>query len=327
MSQPRVLVTGAGGFIGSHLVEQLLRDGHRVRAFVRYSSHGGKGYLEDIAQELRSNLEVYQGDIADARAVHQAVRGCSRIYHLAALIGIPYSYIAPASYVTVNVTGTLNILEAARTEGVERILITSTSEVYGTALYTPMDEAHSYQAQSPYSATKIGADQIALSYYRSFQLPISIVRPFNTFGPRQSTRAIIPTIITQALFADKIVVGSRVPVRDMVFVHDTARGFCSIAESKACIGEVVNLATGVGVSVGELIEVIQKSLNKSMPVIESAARVRPDTSEVFTLIGSAAKAKQLADWSPQVSLQQGLEATMDWFRSHTDMKSVGEYRV
>ncbi len=327
MSEPFVLVTGAGGFIGSHLVEHLLSTGKRVRAFVRYSSSGGRGWLADIPQDMCANLEVFQGDICDARSVLAAAKGCERIYHLAALIGIPYSYVAPESYVMVNVQGTLNILEAARAEAVDRVIVTSTSEVYGTALFTPITEVHPFQAQSPYSATKIGADHLAISYHRSFNLPVTIVRPFNTYGPRQSTRAVIPTIITQALFAEKIHIGSRSPVRDMVYVKDTARGFCDIGDSKACIGEVTNLATGVGVTVGELTDRIQQSLSKNLPVIEASERVRPEKSEVFTLLGSADKATRLSNWSAQVDLKQGLSETIDWFRTHTDANSVGEYRV
>ncbi len=327
MSESLVLVTGAGGFIGSHLVEHLLSMGNRVRAFVRYSSSGGRGWLSDIPKDLCAKLDVFQGDICDARSVLAATKGCERIYHLAALIGIPYSYVAPESYVMVNVQGTLNVLEAARTEGVERVIVTSTSEVYGTALFTPITEEHPFQAQSPYAATKIGADHLAISYHRSFNLPVTIVRPFNTYGPRQSTRAVIPTIITQALFADSISIGSRSPVRDMVYVKDTARGFAAIADSKACIGEVTNLATGVGVTVGELTDKIQRLLSKELPVTETAARVRPENSEVFTLLGSAQKASRLSNWTSQVDLQQGLNETIEWFRTHTDTSSIGEYRV
>ncbi|MEQ1826922.1 MAG: SDR family NAD(P)-dependent oxidoreductase [Pirellula sp.] len=327
MPEPTVLVTGAGGFIGSHLVEELLASGHQVRAFVRYASHGRTGWLADIPSELRSKLTIHYGDIIDSRSVREAVRGCETVYHLAALIGIPYSYVAPESYVNVNINGTLNVLEAARAEKSSRILVTSTSEVYGTALYTPIDEEHPYQAQSPYSATKIGADQIALSYYRSFNLPVTIVRPFNTFGPRQSARAVIPTIITQALYSKQITIGSRTPVRDMVYVKDTARGFLAIAQSDACVGQVTNLATGVGVTVGELADRIQNAVGKNLPVIESADRIRPEKSEVFTLLGANGQARERAHWSPTVDLQQGLDATIDWFRLHTDVTTVGHYQV
>lgn len=320
------LVTGAGGFIGSHLVETLLKKGKRVRAFVRYTSNANTGWLSDIPAELTERLEVFYGDIADGRAVMEAARGCSRIFHLAALIGIPYSYVAPQSYVTVNIQGTLNILEAARTHGTERTIVTSTSEVYGTAIYTPIDEQHPLQGQSPYSATKIGADQIALSYHNAFGLPVAVVRPFNTFGPRQSTRAIIPTIITQAIQRDVIEVGSVDPVRDMVFVQDTANGFIEIGGSSACVGEVTNLATGVGVTIGDLIIQIQNIVGRDLPVVEKDERKRPTNSEVFTLLGSAEQAKQRCGWQPRVSLADGLAATVDWFRKNT-IKDAGVYRV
>lgn len=326
-SDQPVLVTGAGGFIGSHLVEALLRKGFRVRAFLRYTSHASRGWLRDLPPELSSGLEVFFGDIADGRAVMEAARDCSRIYHLAALIGIPYSYVAPQSYVTVNVQGTLNILEAARTHHTPRCVVTSTSEVYGTAIYAPIDENHPLQGQSPYSATKIGADQIALSYHRAFELPVTVVRPFNTFGPRQSTRAIIPTIITQALYRDVIEVGSRDPVRDMVYVEDTAQGFIEIGESAAGIGSVTNLATGVGVTVGDLIDLIQQLAGTSRPVVEKDERKRPGKSEVFKLLGSAEKARAETGWQPRIGLEEGLRRTVEWFRRAGNDPHVGEYRV
>jgi NAD dependent epimerase/dehydratase len=324
---PPTLVTGAGGFIGSHLVQTLLDRGHRVRALVRYSSHGGCGFLADIDAAPGDRLEIVRGDVTDARCVREAVRGCGTVFHLAALIGIPYSYVAPHSYVAVNIHGTLNVLEASRDERVDRVLVTSTSEVYGTARYTPIDEEHPLQAQSPYSATKIGADALATSYGRAFGLPVAIVRPFNTFGPRQSSRAVIPTIITQALHADAIRVGSLVPVRDMVYVADTAAGFVALAESDAAVGRATNLATGVGVTVGELVERIQRIVGRSLPVIEEAQRVRPEASEVFTLLGNADAARRDAGWSPAVDLDEGLRRTVEWFRRHADTRAVGEYRV
>jgi NAD dependent epimerase/dehydratase len=325
----KVLVTGAGGFIGSHLVQTLLRKGHSVRAFVRYNSSGKRGWLDDIQPADGNGLETFFGDITDARAVSEAAAGCSRIYHLAALIGIPYSYVAPASYVAVNVTGTLNALEAARTHGVDRLVVTSTSEVYGTALFAPITEEHPLQGQSPYSATKIGADHIALSYHKAFGLPVTVVRPFNTYGPRQSTRAVIPTIITQALFGDSIQIGSRDPVRDMVFVEDTAQGFVALADSVDCIGKVTNLATGVGVTVGELIDRIQELVGRKLPVIEKDERKRPEASEVFKLLGSAKLALERANWTPRTSLAEGLAKTIDWFRNHADrnLARIKEYRV
>ena len=287
LGHDKILVTGAGGFIGSHLVEELLRREQRVRAFVRYSSNGGIGCLQQLPPSLLRNLEVFHGDIRDSRAVRQAVAGCRRIYHLAALIGIPYSYTAPDSYVAVNIQGTLNILEAGREREVERIIVTSTSEVYGTALYAPIDENHPLQAQSPYAATKIGADHLALSYQRAFGLPVTVVRPFNTYGPRQSTRAVIPTIMTQALAGDAVHLGSLSPVRDLVYVRDTVAGFLALGDAPTCIGRATNLATGVGVTIGELAQRIVRLVGRPVPIREAAERVRPETSEVFKLIGSA----------------------------------------
>ncbi|HZY58179.1 MAG TPA: SDR family NAD(P)-dependent oxidoreductase [Candidatus Binataceae bacterium] len=327
MNDNPILVTGAAGFIGSHLAEELLRRGYRVRAFARYNSAGRAGWLDEIPADRSGKLEIFFGDIRDARAVHEAAKGCSRIFHLAALIGIPYSYLAPDSYVEVNIQGTLNILNAARDLGVERTLVTSTSEVYGTALYTPIDEKHPLQAQSPYSATKIGADNLAISYHRAFGLPVTIVRPFNTYGPRQSTRAVIPTIMTQALNAQEIRLGSLTPVRDLVFVADTVAGFLALAEAPACIGQVTNLATGVGVTVGELAERILRLVGRKLPVMETAERKRPEESEVFKLLGSAAAAEKLAGWKPATSLDDGLAITLDWMRRHATFYKTGVYSV
>ena len=321
------LVTGAGGFIGSHLVEHLLRTGRRVRALVRYASHGGSGFLAETPNELLDRLEIFRGDVTDSRAVRTATRGCERVFHLAALIGIPYSYVAPESYVNVNILGTLNILEAAREEGIDRLIVTSTSEVYGTAQFTPITEEHPLQGQSPYAATKIGADHLALSYQRTYGLPVAVARPFNTYGPRQSSRAVIPTIITQALFADEISIGSLAPVRDMVYVGDTVAGFDALAKCDACVGQATNLATGVAVSVGELIERITAIVGRELRVVESEQRKRPENSEVFTLLGSAAKAERIGGWKASVSLDAGLRKSIDWFRAHADPTRVKEYRV
>jgi dTDP-glucose 4,6-dehydratase len=325
----KVLVTGAGGFIGSHVVEALLHHGHAVRAFVRYNSGGRRGWLDDVGLDEPGRLETLFGDVTDARAVQEATAGCGLVFHLAALIGIPYSYLAPASYVAVNVTGTLNVLEAARAQGVERVVVTSTSEVYGTARYTPIDEEHALQAQSPYAATKVGADHLALSYHRAFGLPVTVVRPFNTYGPRQSTRAVVPTIIAQALYADAVRIGSRDPVRDMVYVEDTAAGFLALADSTACVGRVTNLATGVGVTVGELLDRILAAGGRRPPVTEVEERKRPETSEVFKLIGSATRARERAGWAARTSLAEGLARTVAWFRERVDPAAVraGEYRV
>ena len=321
-----VLVTGAGGFIGSHLVERLLAEGNRVRAFFRYTSDARRGWLEGLTS-YQDRLEPFFGDIADARAVREAVRGCSRIFHLAALIGIPYSYTAPGSYVTVNIGGTLNVLEAAREEGVERVIVTSTSEVYGTARYTPIDEEHPIQAQSPYAATKASADHLALSYHRAFRLPVTVVRPFNTYGPRQSTRAVIPTIVAQALHGKQVSIGSRTPVRDMVFVEDTVSGFLALANSDACIGRVTNLATGVGVTVGDLLDRILALVDRRVPVVETEERKRPEASEVFKLIGSAERANERAGWKTRVALDEGLARTVAWFREQGSLASASDYRV
>jgi NAD dependent epimerase/dehydratase len=323
----KVLVTGAGGFIGSHLVEGLLRRGQPVRAFVRYTSNGRAGWLEDLPAQLGPGLEIFLGDIRDARAVRQAAAGCRRVYHLAALIGIPYSYRAPDSYVEVNVQGTLNVLNAARDLGVERTVVTSTSEVYGTARYTPIDEGHPLQAQSPYAASKVGADHLALSYHRAFRLAVTVVRPFNTYGPRQSTRAVLPTIISQALTAGEIRLGSLTPVRDLVYVADTVAGFLAVADSAACVGQVTNLATGVGVSVGELAGRVLKLVRRDLPVVETEERKRPEDSEVFELIGSAAAAERLAGWKARTSLEEGLGKTLDWFRRHPGAFKTGGHSV
>jgi NAD dependent epimerase/dehydratase len=322
-----ILVTGAGGFIGSHLVEGLLRAGRRVRAFVRYASHGGTGWLEELPADLRTGCETFFGDITDARAVLEATRGCGCVFHLAALIGIPYSFVAPASYVTVNVQGTLHVLEAARSVGVERVVVASTSEVYGSARYTPMSEEHALQPQSPYAATKIGAESLALSYRASFGLPVSIVRPFNTYGPRQGTRAIIPAIVTQALYSDAIRVGNCTPVRDMLFVEDTVAGLLALADSSACVGQPTNLATGVGVAVGELVERIVGLVGRRIPVIEVEERKRPHTSEVSRLIGSATRAAERMGWCPRVDLQEGLTRTIAWFRARGRPADAGRYRI
>jgi NAD dependent epimerase/dehydratase len=326
MTTDTVLVTGAGGFIGSHLVEELLERGQRVRALVRYTSGGGIGFLQEIV-ERRDRLEIVHGDIRDARAVRQAAAGCRRIYHLAALIGIPYSYVAPDSYLAVNVQGTLHILEAARELSVERVVVTSTSEVYGTAQYTPIDERHPLNAQSPYAATKVGADQLALSYHRCYDLPVTVVRPFNTYGPRQSARAVVPSIITQALAADHIQLGSLDPVRDLVFVKDTARGFVALADAADAVGRVTNLATGVGVSVGELVERIGRIVGRSLPVVSSEDRRRPAASEVYRLLGSALQARTLAGWQAQTALDGGLAQTVAWVRANLRSYGALEYRI
>jgi NAD dependent epimerase/dehydratase len=321
------LVTGAGGFIGSHLVEQLLRRGRRVRALVRYTSVRSAGWLRDIDANLRANLEIVYGDIQDPRAVREAVNGCDVIFHLAALISVPYSYVAPIAFVEANVKGTLNVLEAARDGSVQRVVVTSTSEVYGTARYTPIDEKHPLQAQSPYAASKIGADALAYSYHCAFGLPVAAVRPFNTYGPRQSARAVIPTVITQALTGDTIRIGNLAPVRDFVFVDDTAAGFIAVSENDACVGTVTNLATGVGVTVGDVIARVSEHLGRSFKIIETDERKRPTGSEVYELRGSAAAARERAGWEPRVSLGEGLARVIDWCQNHLGAFQIGAYDI
>jgi NAD dependent epimerase/dehydratase len=294
---------------------------------VRYTSGGSVGFLGQIPSALAERLEIFHGDIRDARAVRQAAQQCRRIYHLAALIGIPYSYVAPDSYVAVNIQGTLHVLEAARETGAERVVITSTSEVYGTAQYTPIDEKHPLKCQSPYAATKAGADQLALSYHRSFGLPVTIVRPFNTYGPRQSARAVLPAIITQALAAHTIRLGSIEPVRDLVYVRDTALGFIAVADTPECVGKATNLASGVGVSVGELVERVLETIGRQLPVVPAEERRRPEASEVRRLIGSARQARELTGWQAQTPLDEGLRRTVAWVRANLRDYRVGAYHL
>lgn len=326
----KILVTGAGGFIGSHLVEELLRRGERVRAFVHYNSLNNWGWLETIPKEIIKELEIFQGDIRDPNGVHEAMEGISMAYHLAALIAIPFSYHSPDSYVDTNVKGTLNILQAARRRDINRILITSTSEVYGTAQYIPIDENHPFQGQSPYSATKIGADRLAESFYRSFNLPVTIVRPFNTFGPRQSARAIIPTIITQLLNGfTEIKLGNLSPTRDFVYVKDTVNGFIKIAESPSARGEEINISTGKEISIGELATVLTKNINPQAKIIAEDQRVRPEKSEVNRLCGSNKKIRRLTGWEPEYSFEDGIKKTIEWFRNPDNIKNYkpGIYNV
>lgn len=310
----KVLVTGADGFIGSHLVERLLEEGCNVKAFVFYNSFGSWGWLDKINSELQQEIEIFQGDVRDPNGVRSAVKDCDVIFHLAALIAIPYSYYSPDSYVDTNIKGTLNILQAARDLKVEKTLVTSTSEVYGTAIYAPIDEKHPKQGQSPYSATKIGADCLAESYFRSFDLPVTIVRPFNTYGPRQSARAVIPTIITQ-LLNDKteIKLGDLRPTRDLVYVKDTVNGFAEIAKSDSLIGEECNIATQKEIEIGELADEIIKQINPSAKIITEDERLRPPKSEVFRLLGSNEKITEHTNWKPEYSLAEGIKETIEWF--------------
>lgn len=311
----RVLVTGADGFIGSHLVEALLDCGCDVRAFVFYNSFNSWGWLDTLPAEKLKSLDVFAGDIRDPNGVAQAMKGCDVVFHLAALIAIPFSYHSPDSYVDTNIKGTLNVLQAARQYSTERVLVTSTSEVYGTAQYAPIDEKHPFQGQSPYSATKIGADRLAESFYRSFQTPVTIVRPFNTYGPRQSARAVIPTIITQLLHgATELKLGSLSPTRDFNYVKDTAKGFIALASSEAAIGQEVNIATGTEVSVGDIAKVLILELNPGARIVTEDERLRPEASEVFRLIGDNTLIKSLTDWAPEYDLLRGLQDTVRWFR-------------
>ncbi|MFK7969528.1 MAG: NAD-dependent 4,6-dehydratase LegB [Bacteroidia bacterium] len=317
----KVLVTGADGFIGSHLVEHLLELGHKVRAFVLYNSFGSRGWLDSLPVETQNAIEVYAGDVRDPNSVRKAMEGVEQVYHLAALIAIPYSYHAPDSYVDTNIKGTLNVLQAARDANLSRVLITSTSEVYGTAQYVPIDEKHPHQGQSPYSATKIGADRLAESFYRSFELPVSIVRPFNTYGPRQSTRAVIPTIITQLLKGEtSIKLGDLRPTRDFLFVKDTVAGFSAIAASDKTIGEEVNLASEAEISIENLALELIQLINPQAILTRDEARLRPSSSEVMRLFGSNKKVKNLTDWAPQYNLEQGLEETIRWFSQEKNLK-------
>jgi len=324
----KVLVTGAGGFIGSHLVEALVAKGAEVKTLVRYNSRNDWGMLENIPSDVKDNLDITTGDIIDFSVVKKAVKNCDIIFHLAALIGIPYSYVAPESYVNTNIKGTLNVMQASLEEGVEKVVHTSTSEVYGTAKYVPIDENHPLQGQSPYSASKIGADMLAYSFFLSFNAPVAIIRPFNTFGPRQSARAVIPTIISQALSEEEINLGSLTPVRDLTYVKDTVNGFIKIAESDESIGEIINIGNGKGISVGELAKKILTLMECHTTTIRTdEERVRPEKSEVMQLICDNSKAKKTVGWSPQYSLDQGLQETIRWIKLHKKMYKFDAYNV
>jgi len=324
-AEKRVLVTGAGGFIGSHLVDDLVGRGADVTACVHYNARNDWGMLE--GRYDGDTLRVVMGDVTDGGAMSRAIDGHDIVFHLAALIGIPYSYTAPESYVNTNVKGTLNVMEACRKCGVERVVHTSTSECYGTAIYTPIDEGHPLQGQSPYSASKIGADKIAESYYYSFDLPVSILRPFNTFGPRQSARAVIPTIITQALTADTIRLGSLDPVRDMTFVADTVSAFCDIAACREAVGKTVNAGSGVGRTIGGIAETIRDRLNPHAEIVCEETRIRPENSEVMALVCDNTRARELMGWSPRYSFEEGLDLTIEWMKQHLNEYKPGVYTV
>jgi NAD dependent epimerase/dehydratase len=323
----KVLVTGAGGFIGSHVVERLVELGARVRALVRYNSRNDWGLLELLPDSIKNEIEVVWGDLTDPHSTNRMVQGCPIIFHLAALIAIPYSYIAPVHYVTTNCGGTANLLEAARQQGVERFVHTSTSETYGTAQYTPIDEAHPLRGQSPYAASKIGADKLAESYYLSFGLPVVILRPFNTYGPRQSARAVIPTIISQGLSGQVIRLGRLTPIRDLTFVSDTVAGFIKVADCSQAIGEVINIGSGRAITIGELARQILGLLGGGQEILSEDQRVRPDASEVMELICDSGKAQRLLNWEPRVSLEEGLSRTVAYIRDHLDRYKPQLYNI
>lgn len=311
----KVLVTGADGFIGSHLVEALRHKGCRVRAFVYYNAFNSWGWLDTLPVEQQKDIDVYQGDIRDPNGVFEASKECEVIFHLAALIAIPFSYHSPDSYVDTNIKGTLNVLQAARRLGTEKVLITSTSEVYGTAQYIPIDEKHPVQGQSPYSASKIGADRLAESFYRSFDTPIVIVRPFNTYGPRQSARAIIPTVITQLLSGEEnLYLGNLNPTRDFNYVYDTVSGFLALAEADAAIGKEINIASNKEYSIGEVVKILISELNKDAKIVMDNERIRPEKSEVFRLKGDNSQISMLTKWRPRYPLNEGLLDTIAWFK-------------
>ena len=324
----KILVTGSDGFIGSHLTEELVRAGYQVKAFVYYNSFNTWGWLDTLPSDVMKNVEIFQGDVRDPNGVKEAMKETAAVFHLAALIAIPFSYHSPDTYVDTNIKGTLNILQAAREQDLERVLVTSTSEVYGTAQYVPMDEKHPFQGQYPYSATKIGADRLAESFYRSFQLPVSIVRPFNTFGPRQSARAVIPTIITQLLAGkEKIHLGSLTPTRDFNYVKDTVNGFIKIYESERTIGEEINIATQHEISIGELAEELIRQINPNAKIVCDEERLRPEKSEVNRLLGSNKKIKELTDWKPVYSFEEGLSETISFFKDNMDKYKPDIYNI
>ena len=321
----KVLVTGSDGFIGSHLVEELIRQGFKVKAFCFYNSFNSWGWLDGLSQQVLQNIEVFSGDVRDPNGVRVAMEGCDVVYHLAALIAIPYSYHSPDSYVDTNVKGTLNVLQAAKDLNIERVLVTSTSEIYGTAQYVPIDEKHPKQPQSPYSATKIGADSIADSFYRSFDMPITIVRPFNTYGPRQSARAIIPTVISQLLNGfEEIKLGDLTPTRDLLFVKDTVKGFIEIAKADSLIGHECNIATNSEVSMQKVADTLIELINPTAVIIKDSDRLRPQKSEVFRLFGDNTKIINNTKWQVEYTLEEGLQETIDWF---SDKENLKQYKA
>ena len=327
----KVLVTGADGFIGSHLVELLVKKGYEVKAFCLYNSNNSYGWIDDLDESIKNNIEIILGDIRDFMSVKDAMRGCNMVFHLAALIAIPYSYIAPKSYIDTNITGTLNVVQSARELNLEKVIHTSTSETYGSAQFVPIDETHPLVGQSPYAASKIGADQIALSYWRSFDTPISVIRPFNTYGPRQSARAVIPTIITQIATGKRdIKLGAITPTRDFNYVEDTCKAFIAIAESKKSIGKVINSASNFEISIGDTVNLITEIMNVDVNIITDEERLRPNKSEVNRLFGENSLLLELTNWDPKYigndGFRKGLKLTIDWFSEPSNLKYYNPYK-
>jgi dTDP-glucose 4,6-dehydratase len=334
LKNKKILITGADGFIGSHLTEELVRRGYDVRAFVLYNSFNSWGWLDYSEPEIKKNIEIFAGDVRDPHGVKQAMKGCDVVFHLAALISIPYSYHSPDTYVDTNVKGTLNIVQAARELGISKVIHTSTSEVYGTARFVPITEEHPLQGQSPYSASKIGADHIAMSFYHAFNTPVSIIRPFNTYGPRQSARAVIPTVITQIASGQrKIKLGSLYPTRDFNYISDTVKGFIAVAESDQTIGEVINIGSNFEISIGETVKIIAEIMNANIEIESDSQRIRPENSEVERLWADNSKAGKLTGWTPAYcgveGLKKGLQETVEWFTNteHLRQYKPGEYNI
>jgi len=325
MKNKSILVTGAGGFIGSHLTEKLVKDGNEVKAFVRYNSRNDWGMLEQLSNEVLNSMEIINGDLRDPYAISNAVKDTEIVFHLGSLIAIPYSYVNPREVIETNTLGTLNVLNAAKENGIDKLVHTSTSEVYGSAQYVPIDEDHPLQGQSPYSASKIGADKIAESYFKSFELPVATIRSFNTYGPRQSARAVIPAIISQALMKDEIHLGSLEPTRDYTYVLDTVRAFIKVAESTKSNGEVINVGSNFEVSIGELAETIFSLLDKNIEIITDSKRIRPKNSEVERLWCDNTKAKELLKWEPKISMEEGLENVILWIKNNPHLYKSGIY--
>jgi len=327
LESKRVLVTGAGGFIGSHLTERLVDLGAQVTAFLRYNSRADEAMIGLLPPEKKKKIRIIYGELRQSETVKKAMKNIDIVFNLAALISIPYSYLHPQEVIETNTLGTLNVLTAAREEEVEKLVQTSTSEVYGTAQYIPIDEKHPKQPQSPYSASKIAADAIALSFYYSFKLPVAIIRPFNAYGPRQSDRAVIPAIISQALVKKKVLIGSTTPTRDLNFVSDTVEGFIKIAESENSIGEEINIGSGFEISIGDLAEKIVSLVGKEVKLIKDEKRVRPEKSEVERLLADNSKARKLLSWSPRVGLDAGLKMTIKWIKDHPDSYKPDTYNM